>query len=101
MPKDVTEKKSKKERRKSEAAAHLPVDAMLVDAPEKDVVMKEAEDVEIVVKVWPCLCALLLEEALIHACVERINQEKDKKKKDRVPKIIVPLAEVCLQFKVS
>jgi len=73
MPKDTTDKKPKKERRKSEAA-QLPVDGILVDSQLKadgDVEMKEAETVEIVVK-----------------------DKKDKKKKDKEPTIVVPLAEL-------
>jgi len=70
MPKDVTEKKAKKEKRKSDVA-QLPVDAALVEDVE-DVVMEEAAAVEIVVK------------------------EKEKKKKDKHKelKIVVPLAEL-------
>jgi len=75
MPKDVTDKKSKKEKRKSEVA-QSPIDAMSVDIPvpvkdAEDVVMKEVENVEIVVK-----------------------KEKKDKKKDKEPKILIPLAEL-------
>ncbi|KAG8865127.1 hypothetical protein FRB96_000016 [Tulasnella sp. 330] len=72
MPKDTTDKKSKKERSKSEAA-QLPVDGMLVDPQAKhdgDVDMNEAENVEIVIK-----------------------DKKDKKKKDKESIVVVPLAE--------
>lgn len=67
MLKDGTEKKTKKERRKSEGVATLPVAESLVDRDHDGDTIMEAQSVEIVVKVClmsPFTLALLTQYIL-------------------------------------